>query len=77
MTSSAPVTCQLNTEVPNKVSLTPRSEKPTSATSETLSIFIYRGKFQMAGFYQNVLYGENSNFPNVVILYTVGKEILY
>ena len=55
----------------------PRSEKPISSTSETLSIFIYRGKFQMADFYQNVLYGENLKFPNVVILYTVGKKILY
>ena len=30
----------------------------------------------MMHFYQNVLYGENSNFPNVVVLYTIGKEIL-
>ena len=55
----------------------PGSEKLKSATSETLSIFIYQGKFQMADFYQHVLYGENSNFSNVVILYVVGEEILY
>ena len=48
-----------------------------SATSETLSIFIFQGKFQMVDFYQNASNGENSIFPNVFPLYTVGKEILY
>ena len=48
-----------------------------SATSETLSIFIFQGKFQMVDFYQNAPNGENSIFPNVFPLYTVGKEILY
>ena len=46
-----------------------------SATSETLSNFIYRGKFQMADFYQNVLYGENSNFPNVVIFIPLERKL--
>ena len=55
----------------------PRSKKEMSATSETLRIFIHRGKFKMADFCQNVLEGENSNFPNVVILYTVVRNNFY
>ena len=31
----------------------------------------------MADFYQNMLEGENSNFPNVVILYTVVRNNFY
>ena len=63
--------------LPSLVHRTPTSEKPINPTSESWSIFIYWGKFKMVNFYPNVLLGENSNFPNVVILYTVGKKILY
>lgn len=50
---------------------------PINATSDTLSIFIYRGKFKIVEFYQNVLRGENWNFPNYLPLYYLPLQIKF